>query len=61
MQLAKYLLETASKNYGTNRPTCQGVKIASKRKCNIQNVGCSCFGETKLKSQRSKIRRGKRK
>jgi hypothetical protein len=28
MQLAKYLLETASKNYGTYSPTCQKAKTA---------------------------------
>jgi hypothetical protein len=28
MQLAKYLLETASKNYGTNSTNCQKAKTA---------------------------------
>jgi hypothetical protein len=43
MQLAKYLLETANKNYGTNSPISQKAKTASNQNAILQLVGKSLF------------------
>ena len=37
-------LDTASKNYGTNSPTCQKNDNCSQPKCNIQIVALNTFG-----------------